>query len=226
MQARWRDLATDFWSDLPYLRKDPRPDSDFYAQPRFVDHLDRAALAEVTALYGRLVPRGGKLLDVMSSWHSHLPEGMKLAEVVGLGMSREELEANPVLARRVVHDLNETPQLPFDDATFDAVICTVSVEYLTRPFEVFREVARVTKPGGHFVTTFSNRWFPPKVIQLWEGIHELERPGLVSEYFLESGLFDDLETWSLRGLPRPADDKYSDRLVTSDPVYAVWGRRA
>jgi hypothetical protein len=80
-------------------------------------------------------------------------------------------------------------------------------------------------PAGLLIVTFSNRWFPPKAIQIWQGIHEFERLGLVLEYFLESGRFDDLNTWSLRGLPRPADDKYADRLWLSDPVYAVWGRR-
>ena len=225
MQTRWRERSTDFWSDMPFIRTDPRPDTDFYREPRLVDHIDRAAIAEIGALYGRLVPPGARMLDLMSSWHSHLPDTLETARVVGLGLNAAELTENPRLDERLVHDLNQEPRLPIDDAAFDAVICTVSVEYLVQPFEVFREVARVLRPGGLFVVTFSNRWFPPKAIQLWEGIHEFERPGLVLEYFLESGLFADLETWSLRGLPRPADDKYAGRLAQSDPVHAVWGRR-
>jgi FKBP-type peptidyl-prolyl cis-trans isomerase 2 len=225
MQARWRGQPTDFWSDLPYLRTDAGPDSAFYARPRFVDHLDTTALAQVRGLYGRLLPQGGRVLDLMTSWHSHLPDPIGAGQVTGLGMNREELEANPVLDERLVHDLNRSPDLPFPDAAFDAVVCTVSVEYLTRPLEVFREVARALRPGGRFVVTFSNRWFPPKVIRVWEGIHELERPGLVSEYFLESGLFENLQTWSMRGLPRPEEDKYADRMPFSDPVYAVWAER-
>jgi SAM-dependent methyltransferase len=225
MQARWRDRATDFWSDLPYVRRDPRPDSEFYARPRLVDHLDRTALSQVTALYARLIPEGARVLDLMSSWHSHLPVGIEPRQVVGLGMNMGELEANPVLGERLVHDLNGEPRLPFDDASFDAVVCTASVEYLTRPLDVFRDVARVLRPGGAFVASFSNRWFPPKAIRIWEGLHEFERPGLVSEYFLESGLFEGLHTWSIRGLPRPRDDKYAGRVATSDPVYAVWAQR-
>jgi hypothetical protein len=225
MQARWRGLPTDFWSDGPFRRQDPRPDADFYAGARRVDHLDVAAIAQISALYGRLIVPGTRVLDLMASWHSHLPPGLGLAGVSGLGMNAEELDANPVLAERVVQDLNRDPSLPFTDAAFDAVVCTVSVEYLIQPFAVFREVARVLSPGGRFIVTFSNRWFPTKVIGLWEGIHEFERPGLVLEYFLESGLFASLESWSLRGLPRPADDKYADRLLHSDPVYAVWGER-
>jgi SAM-dependent methyltransferase/FKBP-type peptidyl-prolyl cis-trans isomerase 2 len=223
MQARWRGLPTDFWSDGPFHRQDPRPDAGFYAGPRLVDHMDGTAIAQVSALYARLIPAGSRVLDLMASWHSHLPPGLEPASVAGLGMNRDELDANPILTERVVQDLNQIPALPFPDAAFDAVVCTVSVEYLTQPFAVFREVARVLAPRGRFIVTFSNRWFPPKVIRLWEGIHEFERPGLVLEYFLESGLFGDLQTWSMRGLPRPADDKYADRLLHSDPVYAVWG---
>jgi SAM-dependent methyltransferase/FKBP-type peptidyl-prolyl cis-trans isomerase 2 len=225
MQARWRGQPTDFWSDTPFLRADPRPDASFYAKPRFVDHLDSVAIAQIRGLYDRLLTRDGRTLDLMTSWHSHLPAGAASGHVTGLGMNAEELAENPALDERLVHDLNKDPRLPFDDATFDAVVCTVSVEYLIRPLEVFREVARVLKPGGRFVVTFSNRWFPPKVIRLWEIVHDYERLGLVSEYFLESGHFTKLETWSLRGLPRPRDDKYAGQLPFSDPVYAVWAER-
>lgn len=226
MQARWRDLPTDFWSDRPFTRRDPRPDPEFYRNSRLVDHLDRVAIAQIRGLYGRLIPTGSRILDLMSSWHSHLPESLATGPVVGLGLNRSELDTNPVLQERVVQDLNAETRLPFPDGAFDAVVCTASVEYLVEPFAVFREVGRVLRPGGLFVVTFSNRWFPTKAIALWEWIHEFERPGMVAEYFVESGLFHGLETWSLRGLPRPADDKYADQLAQSDPVYGVWGYRA
>ena len=226
MQARWRDLPTDFWSDQPFTRRDPRPDPEFYREPRLVDHLDRVAIAQIRGLYGRLIPPGSRILDLMSSWHSHLPETLAAGPVVGLGLNRAELDANPVLHERVIQDLNGESRLPFPDGAFDAVVCTASVEYLVEPFATFREVARVLRPGGLFVVTFSNRWFPTKAIALWEAIHEFERPALVLEYFVESGLFRDPETWTLRGLPRPADDKYRDQLAHSDPVYGVWAYRA
>ncbi|HSO81969.1 methyltransferase domain-containing protein [Thiocapsa sp.] len=225
MQARWRGQATDFWSDDPFARPDPRPDEEFYAAPRLVDHLDRTAIAEISALYGRLIPAGARILDLMTSWHSHLPRALEPAAVAGLGMNMAELEANPVLTKRVVRDLNCDPTLPFADADFSAVICTVSVEYLIRPFEVFREIARVLQPGGRVILTFSNRWFPPKVIRIWQELHAFERLALVLDYLRESGRFGQLETFSLRGLPRPADDTYAGRLAESDPVYAVWGTR-
>lgn len=225
MQARWHDRPTDFWSDIPFMRSAPGQDGDFYREARLVDHIDATATAQVERLYGSLIPRGSRILDLMASWKSHLPDELFPEHVVGLGMNQEELEANPLLSQRLVHDLNQQPGLPFDDKSFDAVVCTVSVEYLTRPLEVFAEVKRVLKRGGRFIVTFSNRWFPPKVVKVWQDIHEFERMGLVLEYFLKSGGFNELETLSSRGLPRPEDDKYAHRLMYSDPVYAVWGCR-
>ncbi len=226
MQARWRGQPTDFFAGSPFGRETDETDGAFYRQPRLVDHLDRAATAQIETLYGRLIPPGARVLDLMSSWKSHLPGDLRPAAVTGLGMNAAELAANPLLGERLVHDLNLDPRLPFADECFDAVVCTVSVEYLIQPFAVFAEVRRVLRPGGRFILSFSNRWFPPKVIRAWQAAHEFERPGLVLEYFLRSGGYRDLATYSLRGLPRPADDKYAGRLAHADPVYAVWGDKA
>ena len=226
MQARWRNQPTDFWADGPFARLAPGTDDAFYGNARLVDHIDRTATRQIEQLYSRLLPRGGRLLDLMSSWKSHLSPALEPAHVSGLGMNADELAANPVLGERIVRDLNLDPRLPFADAAFDGAVCTVSVEYLVKPFEAFEEIARVLRPGARFVVTFSNRWFPPKVINLWQNCHEFERMGIVLEYFLRSGRFANLETYSLRGLPRPEDDKHAGRIALSDPVYAVWGERS
>ncbi|WP_455234577.1 class I SAM-dependent methyltransferase, partial [Thiogranum longum] len=169
---------------------------------------------------------GMRVLDLMSSWVSHLPVSKNDISLTGLGMNRQELASNTLLNDYLIHDLNRSPALPFEDRVFDLVICTASVEYLSSPIGVFREIARVLKPGGRFVNTFSNRWFPPKAIQLWAQLHPFERMGLVLDFYRRAEAYDDLHTESVQGLPRPENDKYAGRIALSDPVFAVWARRA
>ena len=188
-----------------------------------VNHIDDTAIDIIRRLYGKRIEPQSKVLDLMSSWVSHLPEDLPLKSLTGLGMNQKELEANSRLTDYVVHDLNTNPRLPFNDKAFDAVICSVSIEYLIHPFEIFAEINRVLEPGGVFMVTFSNRWFPPKVINIWPELHEFERMGLVLEFFFKSGQYKNLHTYSMRGLPRPQDDKYYAQILFSDPVYAVWG---
>jgi SAM-dependent methyltransferase len=224
MQARSGKRPTDFFSDDSFVRHDESNDAIFYAKPRLITHIDSRAQAMIKTLYGSYLQPGMHVLDLMSSWRSHVPESLSLGSLLGLGLNGQEMADNPQLTEHRVHDLNAEPRLPFEARRFDAVICTVSVEYMTRPFEVFRDVARVLRPEGLFIQTFSNRWFPPKAIRIWEELSEFERIGLVSEYFLESGSYDNLKTYSARGWPRPETDRYYPRLLTADPVYAVLGQ--
>lgn len=206
-------------------RQDERDDADFYAQPRLVHHLDAACRAELAALHGGFPRPGLAVLDLMSSWVTHLPEplpeGLRLC---GLGMNGAELEANPRLSERRVHDLNRQPALPYDAGRFDLVLCAASLEYLIQPRAVVAEVARVLRPGGWFMVSFSDRWFPPKAIRVWNELHPFERLGLALWLLAEAG-FTDLHTRTLRGLKRPADDKYAAQREASDPLFAAWGRR-
>jgi SAM-dependent methyltransferase len=222
MQA-CRFFAPDYWHDNPFQRHDKHDDTIFYTRPRFIQHLDRSAIARITELYQRLLQPHTRILDLMSSWVSHIPQDLALEHVYGLGLNAEELAKNPRLQQRCVHDLNQNPRLPYADNFFDSVICTASVEYLIEPFAVFADLARVVKPGGLVIMTFSNRWFPPKAIKLWGELHEFERMRLVLEYFRHEARFENLHTYSLRPLPRPPDDAYARRLPYADPVYALWG---
>src|SRR5215203_1599278 len=193
-----------------FRRFDETPDEEFYEAPRFVTHIDDRAIAAVTQLYRELFPPGGEILDLMSSWISHLPLEVKYHRVVGLGMNEAELQRNERLDSYVVQNLNAEPRLPFGDAEFDGVGICVSIDYLTRPIEVLREVGRILKIGCPTIISFSNRCFPSKAVAIW---HQLDDPGhmrLVESYLEEAGNFRNV-----RGLER------SPRRVFGDPLYAV-----
>jgi SAM-dependent methyltransferase len=192
-------------------RADERPDAEFYAQPRLVTHLDDRAVAAVSDLYDELGVTGD-VLDLMSSWVSHLRTAPRSLTV--LGLNAVELDANPMATARVVHDLNADPALPFADASFDAVVNCVSIDYLVRPVEVLAEVARVLRPGGLSVCTFSNRMFSSKAVRGWLAVGETDRPLVVAEYHRRAGGFDE-----------PVVQQRLDGR-RSDPLWAVWARRA
>jgi SAM-dependent methyltransferase len=173
--------------DAAFDKADPSPDTDFYAYPRFVTHIDDGAIAAVTRVYRERLPAGGAVLDLMSSWVSHLPEDVAYASVVGHGMNEEELAANPRLSRWFVQDLNIEPALPLDDNAFDGACLCVSVQYLQRPVEVFQQLARVLRPDAPFVVSFSNRCFPAKAVAIWQSFPGPDQQRLVEAYMRAAG---------------------------------------
>jgi SAM-dependent methyltransferase len=152
-----------------------------------VTHIDDAAIAAVTRIYRDTLPPDGVILDLMSSWVSHLPAEVSYSAVVGHGMNAEELAANPRLSRWFVQDLNIEPVLPFGNGEFDAACLCVSVQYLQRPVEVFREVRRVSRPGAPFVVSFSNRCFPTKAVAVWRALSGPDQQRLVDAYMRAAG---------------------------------------
>jgi SAM-dependent methyltransferase len=187
---------------------DPAPDEDFYVYERKLVHIEVGAIEALREAYGETLPPGGRVLDLMSSWRSHLPYS-GLGEVVGLGMNAAEMADNPQLGSSLVHNLNTDPSLPFGDRSFDAVVCAVSVQYLTRPVEVFDDVRRVLVPGGPFVVAFSNRCFPTKAVAVWLANGDAGHRTLVRSYFEDAGFVDVADE------RRPSPD---------DPLYVVSGR--
>src|SRR2546422_11344033 len=170
-------------SPVAYTREDESPDDRFYSFPRRVVHIDDGAIAALGRLYSEVLPTGGRLLDLMSSWRSHLPERFQAREVVGLGLNAEEMTDNPRLTRHIVHDLNRTPRLPFGNEEFDGAMCAVSIQYVTHPLLVFREVRRVLRPRAPFVVSFSNRCFPTKAVAVWLRTTDSQHVELVRAYF-------------------------------------------
>lgn len=164
------------WPFYPkdFKRQDESDDVMFYEQPRLVFHIDDYAVQALTKYYGSAMTPGADVLDICSSWVSHFPNDVKLGKRVGLGMNRKELIANKQLDDFVVQNLNENPIMPFPKDSFDIVTCVVSVDYLTRPLEVFSEIQRVLKPGGTAIISQSNRCFPTKAINIWLNTNDLE----------------------------------------------------
>jgi SAM-dependent methyltransferase len=190
-------------------RSDERDDAAFYGPPRLVQHIDDAAVATVSAYYDE-VGVDGDVLDLMSSWVSHLSTPPRHLTV--LGMNAAELGANTWAHERVVHDLNADPRLPFADASFDTVVCTVSVDYLTSPVAVFRDIGRVLRPGGRFAVTFSNRCFPTKAVRGWLAADDAGHQEIVAAYFRASGAFEE--------------PVIEIRPSAGDPVFGVSAARA
>ncbi len=204
-------MADDDWPPGFFDRHDGGDDAEFYVPTRLVTHIDDGAVAAVSDLYDELGVPDGRVLDLMSSWVSHLSRKPNDG-LVALGMNAVELGANPLADQVVVHDLNVDPRLPFHDASFDAVVCCVSIDYLIHPVEVLREAARVLRPGGVVVLTFSNRCFPTKAVRGWLANDEDGRVAIVRAYLEQAG-FQAVST-----------ARRTTRRLGRDPLYGAWAR--
>ena len=200
-----------------FRRQDESSDANFYQSPRLVAHIDDPAIAALGEFLRLLVPPNADVLDLMSAYLTHLPPDVRArcARVAGLGMNDREMAANSQLTEHVVHSLNDDPALPYPDASFDIALCTVSVQYLLHPVEVFAEVRRVLRPQSPFVVSFSNRCFPTKATAAWLGMTDTQHAALVAYYFQESGGWQNVEALDIS--PAPG---------ASDPLFAVWARTA
>lgn len=214
----------DFFDAKDFARADESPDATFYQDFKTTGSLDSLALATIRDLYERLIPKGSRILDLMAASESHIGDGVQPVSIIGLGLNGEELQSNKALTETILHDLNADSSLPFYDNQFDAVVNTVSVEYLTRPVEVFREVARVLRPDGLFIVVFSNRMFPPKAVNIWKEADEDKRVELVRNYIARVDTMFLDGSFESKGKPRPEDDQLYSLGIPSDPVYAVWAR--
>jgi SAM-dependent methyltransferase len=195
-----------------FRRLDEADDADFYREPRLVTHIDDATIAALTQLYREVLAPGATLLDLMSSWVSHLPPEVPFTRVAGLGMNRTELEHNPRLTDLAVHDLNAAPELPYSDDTFDAVLNAVSIQYLTRPIEVYASVRRVLKANGLAIIATSHRCFPNKAIMAWHVSDPDQRAHLMHLYLEQAG-----------GFGRP---EFVDRSPSgADPLWVILARK-
>jgi len=196
-----------------FAKLDDEDDEIFYEPPRLVCHIDDGAIAALTGFYRSVLPPGGVLLDLMSSWVSHLPPEIGYREVIGHGMNAAELAANPRLSRWFIQNLNRETRLPLGDAGLDAAMICVSIQYLQQPVAVLRELARVLGPGAPLVISFSNRCFWTKAVAIWRALDDEGHARLVGHYLRHAG-FERIET---HRLAEWVED-------VSDPMIAVVGR--
>lgn len=184
-------------------------------RPRYVNE-------NCTACYRRLLAPRQRVMDLMAGWHAHLPASC--GPVLGVDMNAEEMADNPQLDDYLVHDLSRESGLPIADESFDAVVNSVSIEYLVQPVAVLRDVCGKLKRGGQMIITFSDRYFPPKAIRLWQRLHPVERVVWVAGLMQQAG-FQNIHTLVEQGVGRPPDDRYAAQRQEMDPLLAVWGLR-
>jgi SAM-dependent methyltransferase len=206
-----------------YTKLDETDDGLFYSSPRFVTHVDEGFIQQLTDLYQERLKPNTRILDLMSSWVSHLPKDMKFEHIEGHGLNEAELARNPQLDHYFVQNLNQNQLLSLSDQSFDAVLITVSVQYLQRPDAVFAELYRILKPGGQVIISFSNRMFYQKAIQAWRDSSEGDRVELVKSYFLSIPGFSTPEV-----IMRPSTVPSFLQMLGvggGDPFYAVIAQR-
>jgi SAM-dependent methyltransferase len=204
---------------------DPSDDGDFYALPRFVTHVDDGFIDHLTQLYRERLKPGTRILDLMSSWISHLPDDLTFAHVEGHGLNAAELAKNPRLDHYFVQNLNQDTALPFPDRHFDAVLIAVSVQYLQYPEAVFTEIARILTPGGMLIVSFSNRLFYQKAIAAWRDGTDAGHLQLVRRYFQSANAFLAPEVIIKPGHTLPAFLQLMG-MGGSDPFYAVLAEKS
>jgi SAM-dependent methyltransferase len=192
-----------------FAKEDPDNDAEFYAEARLETHIDDAAIAALTDFYRLVLPPGGVVLDLMSSWISHLPAEVAYGQVIGHGMNAEELAANPRLGRWFIQDLNQDPVLPLNDDSLDAAMICVGVQYLQQPVAVMNELRRTLRPGAPLVVSFSNRCFPTKAVAIWLNSGPRDHARLVEIYLRTAGFAETHRLMDGRD---------------SDPMTAVVGR--
>ncbi|MEE2662263.1 MAG: methyltransferase domain-containing protein [Pseudomonadota bacterium] len=196
-----------------FKRLDESPDEKFYSTPRLVHHIDDEARLALSEFYKSLLITDSIVLDLMSSWTSHLPVTPKPAKVVGHGMNKEELAANPILDNYFIQNLNKTAKLPLKSNTYDVCLLSVSVQYLTDPLSVFSEVSRILKPEGSIVISFSNRMFPTKAVAIWRALNSAGHGKLLVKYLENTTTFRAVTFTDI------SPNKYH-----TDPLFVVTGK--
>ncbi len=180
-------MANRILFDHQRRKADNSDDASFYSQPRIVHHLDSAFRRKLTSLYKDRIPKNSIILDLMSSWTSHLPEDILYKKVIGHGLNLEELKQNKRLDSFWVQDLNRNQKLPLEDSSIDTCLMVAAWQYLQEPENIAEEIKRVMKPNGQIIISFSNRAFWQKSPEIWINSNDMERLNYIAAILIAQG---------------------------------------
>ena len=180
-------MVVQVLSDNERYKLDGSDDALFYSDPRFVQHLDEAFRDRLTRLYRERIPSCAVVLDLMSSWVSHLPDDQRYEQVIGHGLNAQELQANPRFDRHWVQNLNTNQTLPLEDDSVDYTLIVAGWQYLQQPEAVAAELLRITRPKGQVICAFSNRMFFTKAPQIWTDGDDGDHLRYVAEVLMAQG---------------------------------------
>ena len=201
-------------------KSDISDDEIFYQQPRFVHHLSDSFRNRLTSLYSEYLLNHYIILDLMSSWVSHLPSNISYKKVIGHGMNEAELSSNERLDRFFVQNLNKKQNMPIEDSSVDVGLIVAGWQYLQYPEKVSLELSRVIKSDSLLIISFTNRAFWTKAPNIWTYSSEEKRIEYVTSVLTSNG-------WRIEKiLNEKTQDKKLFGFYTSesDPFFSVIAR--
>ena len=201
-------------------KTDISDDEIFYQQPRFVHHLSDSFRIRLTNLYSEYLLDHHVILDLMSSWVSHLPPNIRYKKVIGHGMNEAELSSNERLDRFFVQNLNKKQNMPIEDSSVDVGLIVAGWQYLQYPEKVSLELSRVIKSDSLLIISFTNRAFWTKAPNIWTYSSEEKRIEYVTSVLTSNG-------WRIEKI---LNEKTQDKKLfgfyssESDPFFSVIAR--
>ena len=201
-------------------KSDISDDEIFYQQPRFVHHLSDSFRNRLTSLYSEYLLNHHIILDLMSSWVSHLPSNINYKKVIGHGMNEAELSSNERLDRFFVQNLNKKQNMPIEDSSVDVGLIVAGWQYLQYPEKVSLELSRVIKSDSLLIISFTNRAFWTKAPNIWTYSSEEKRIEYVTSVLTSNG-------WRIEKI---LNEKTQDKKLfgfyssESDPFFSVIAR--
>ncbi len=202
------------------VKIDSSDDQSFYNHPRYVYHISESFRNRLTDIYSEYLYDHHVILDLMSSWVSHLPNNISYKKVIGHGMNDSELSSNKRLNSFWVQDLNKSQNLPIEDSSIDVGLIVAGWQYLQYPEKVSLELSRIIKANSLLIISFTNRAFWTKSPKIWSDSSEEKRVNYVKSVLFSTG-------WRVEKIynEKTYDKKFFGFYTSeSDPFYSIIAR--